>query len=424
MDFLTWLLVGLVAGLLASFVMGGIGYGIIGDIIVGMVGAVLGGWLFARLGWTAPLGGLAGVIFVAFIGAVLLLFVLGLVRRGRRGRGILALAAATALPGAPACDVVDRVRDRIGTGDTLSVQASGSGLMLGLHAPGMLRAGEEGVLRLSVSNRTDTTVADIGLELIVPGWAQPMPPRVGDREVAMAALTDGGTRFSYRMEETPIEPGQTQSVEQRIRVPAVGTGGEPNVRWTRVVRARLLNADGDPLAEVEGEIALDPAVSPDSARQPMEDASPRDRIGPVRLGMTVAALRQAVPSARDTTWSQEGMPERGAWVPLANGGRTLAVLSGDSVLRLEVREPAFRTQEGLGVGSSLEELRSAYGAACAGVGEGTVVVWFASAPGISFALDTPIPENVARLRANPDGLPGTARVTRWWLRRGIDTCPR
>ena len=78
MDFLTWIIVGLIAGVLASVVMGGIGYGIIGDIIIGIVGAFVGGWLFARLGASAPFGGLAGTIFVAFIGAVVLLFILRL----------------------------------------------------------------------------------------------------------------------------------------------------------------------------------------------------------------------------------------------------------------------------------------------------------------------------------------------------------
>ncbi len=81
MDLLTWLVVGLIAGLLATFVLGGIGYGIIGDIIVGIVGAVIGGWLFTELGWSAPFGGLAGTVFIAFIGAVLLLVVLRAVRR-------------------------------------------------------------------------------------------------------------------------------------------------------------------------------------------------------------------------------------------------------------------------------------------------------------------------------------------------------
>lgn len=86
MDLLTWIIVGLVAGVLASLVMGGTGFGIIGDIIIGIVGAFVGGWLFRSLGVTSPMGGLAGVIFVAFIGAMVLIFVLRLIRRGRSRR--------------------------------------------------------------------------------------------------------------------------------------------------------------------------------------------------------------------------------------------------------------------------------------------------------------------------------------------------
>ena len=86
MDLLTWLIVGLVAGVLASLVMGGTGYGIIGDIIVGIIGAFVGGWIFSQLGASSPIGGLAGVIFTAFIGAVVLLFVLRLIRRSMSGR--------------------------------------------------------------------------------------------------------------------------------------------------------------------------------------------------------------------------------------------------------------------------------------------------------------------------------------------------
>jgi len=83
MDLLTWLIVGLIAGLLATYAIGGIGYGILGDIVVGIVGAVVGGWLFGRLGVSSPFHGLAGTIFVAFIGAVLLLLVLRALRPRR-----------------------------------------------------------------------------------------------------------------------------------------------------------------------------------------------------------------------------------------------------------------------------------------------------------------------------------------------------
>ena len=84
MDILTWLIVGLVAGVLASMVMGGTGYGLIGDIIIGIVGAFVGGCPFGKLGVSTPFGGLAGTIFTAFIGAVVLLFVLRLIRGGAR----------------------------------------------------------------------------------------------------------------------------------------------------------------------------------------------------------------------------------------------------------------------------------------------------------------------------------------------------
>jgi uncharacterized membrane protein YeaQ/YmgE (transglycosylase-associated protein family) len=83
-DLLTWCIVGLIAGVLASLAMGGTGYGIIGDIIIGIIGAFVGGWLFRTLGVASPIGGLPGVILVAFIGAVVLLFILRLIRRGTR----------------------------------------------------------------------------------------------------------------------------------------------------------------------------------------------------------------------------------------------------------------------------------------------------------------------------------------------------
>ena len=80
MEILTWIIIGLVAGVLASLVVGG-GYGLVGDIIIGIVGAFIGGWIFRQMGWHTPFGGLAGTIFVAFIGAVVLLFILRLIRR-------------------------------------------------------------------------------------------------------------------------------------------------------------------------------------------------------------------------------------------------------------------------------------------------------------------------------------------------------
>ena len=84
MDLLTLLIVGLVAGLLASLVVGGVGYGLLGDIVLGIIGAFLGSWIFRAMAIQVPFGGLGGTIFVAFIGAVVLLLILRIVGGGRR----------------------------------------------------------------------------------------------------------------------------------------------------------------------------------------------------------------------------------------------------------------------------------------------------------------------------------------------------
>ncbi|GAC1364311.1 MAG: hypothetical protein PVS3B1_23200 [Ktedonobacteraceae bacterium] len=78
---LWWLLVGLIAGALASLVMRGGGYGIVGDIIVGLVGALVGGFLASLLGLGAS--GLIGTIIIAFIGACIFIAILRAISGGR-----------------------------------------------------------------------------------------------------------------------------------------------------------------------------------------------------------------------------------------------------------------------------------------------------------------------------------------------------
>lgn len=80
MNFLWFLIVGLVAGWLAGKLVKGGGFGLVGDLIVGVVGAFVGGFLFSTLGVSAG-GGLIGSIIVATIGAVVLLFLIRLIKR-------------------------------------------------------------------------------------------------------------------------------------------------------------------------------------------------------------------------------------------------------------------------------------------------------------------------------------------------------
>jgi len=79
-----WIIVGGLAGWLASVVVRGGGLGLLGDIAVGIIGAFLGGLVLSHVlpGVYAFTGGFTGFslgsLIVAFIGAVILLLVVRL----------------------------------------------------------------------------------------------------------------------------------------------------------------------------------------------------------------------------------------------------------------------------------------------------------------------------------------------------------
>ena len=86
MGLLAWIVVGLVAGFLASQVMKGRGSGLLGDLVLGVVGALLGGFLASvLLKMPNAVNGINVMsILVAFIGAVILIALLRAVSGRRR----------------------------------------------------------------------------------------------------------------------------------------------------------------------------------------------------------------------------------------------------------------------------------------------------------------------------------------------------
>ena len=77
-NILLWVLVGLVAGFLASHVALGHGLGLFWDIVVGVIGALIGGIVLAgMLHFSIAIAGhpIISAMIMAFIGAVLLLIV-------------------------------------------------------------------------------------------------------------------------------------------------------------------------------------------------------------------------------------------------------------------------------------------------------------------------------------------------------------
>ena len=79
MGILASILIGALAGFLASRIMGK-GMGLIICIIVGLIGGVLGSWIFSKLGLSIS-EAWWGQLLVGTAGSVVLLFILSLFRR-------------------------------------------------------------------------------------------------------------------------------------------------------------------------------------------------------------------------------------------------------------------------------------------------------------------------------------------------------
>ena len=81
MSILAWIVLGLIAGFIASKLVNKSGEGILLDIVLGVVGAVVGGYVFQMFGHSGVTGLNIYSLLVAVIGAVLFLLIYHALRR-------------------------------------------------------------------------------------------------------------------------------------------------------------------------------------------------------------------------------------------------------------------------------------------------------------------------------------------------------
>jgi len=84
MSIIAWLVLGLIAGFIATRIVNKQGEGLLLNIVVGVVGAEVGGWLFRLFGMSGVTGLNLYSLLVATLGAVVLLFIYHQLVRMRR----------------------------------------------------------------------------------------------------------------------------------------------------------------------------------------------------------------------------------------------------------------------------------------------------------------------------------------------------
>ena len=75
MSIVAWILLGLVAGFIASKIVNHSGEGVLIDIVLGVVGAVVGGFAFSLVGASGVSGFNVWSLFVAVMGAIMVLVI-------------------------------------------------------------------------------------------------------------------------------------------------------------------------------------------------------------------------------------------------------------------------------------------------------------------------------------------------------------
>jgi hypothetical protein len=127
---------------------------------------------------------------------------------------------------------------------------------------------------------------------------------------------------------------------------------------------------------------------------PAQDSSryqiTRSQVGPIKIGMPVARLPLVVPPGqfREVALTREGQGFKAYEV----GGPPAGLLVEERcttacrVWRIQVKDPAYRTAEGLGIGSTLGEVKKYYPISFLGTGE-TEIVAVSSQKKITFQLD-------------------------------------
>ena len=140
-------------------------------------------------------------------------------------------------------------------------------------------------------------------------------------------------------------------------------------------------------------------------------------IGQAQIGMPLADLNKLCAVRDSALREDEGQPANGRAISVGEGSAPILIFVDEAkrtIRQAMSSDPFFRTTGGVGVGSTVGELRQSHGRLCGDLGPTGIDVWAASLPGVvlgTTAYPPKMPRNGAGLKRDARAVPDSAQIT-------------
>ena len=152
-------------------------------------------------------------------------------------------------------------------------------------------------------------------------------------------------------------------------------------------------------------------------------------IGPAQLGVSLDSLNKLCTVRDSALREDEGQPANGKAISVGEGSAPILLFIDDakhSVRSATTGNPFFRTTTGVGVGSTVAELRTNRTKMCGDLGPAGIEVWITSFPGVVFgttAYPPKMPKGGSGLKRGASAVPDTAQITFASVSQKVRGCP-
>ncbi len=140
-------------------------------------------------------------------------------------------------------------------------------------------------------------------------------------------------------------------------------------------------------------------------------------IGPAQLQVSLDSLNKLCTVRDSALREDEGQPANGKAISVGEGSAPILLFIDDSTHTIRsatTRNPFFRTTTGVGVGSTVAELRANRTLMCGDLGPTGIEVWTTSFPRVVFgttAYPPKMPKGGSGLRRGAGAVPDSAQIT-------------